>query len=151
MPFHPTCFDIFHRISRLHFGRVDVDGLMGWRDHSSSYKGYYGFPRDPAVTRGQQQCWRHNAGDEWLVANPLFIPGLDLLLEAAISKSPFFDPQNNAFSIVVDNREMSRSNTRASAQPTDSPQDPFQTIPQEVMLTDILLIMDQLTVLSLET
>ena len=31
LPFHPTCFEIFKRISKLRMGVVDVEGLWHWR------------------------------------------------------------------------------------------------------------------------
>lgn len=32
LPFHPTCFEIFKRVSIRHLGRVDVEGLWFWRE-----------------------------------------------------------------------------------------------------------------------
>ena len=34
LPFHPTCFQIFKRVSLLRSGNVDVQGLWDWRDVS---------------------------------------------------------------------------------------------------------------------
>ena len=94
MPFHPTCFDIFCRLSRLHFGRIDLNGLMGWRDLTSTkHFVTYGFPRDAAVKRGSQDYWDrdfehkwlHIPSDEWLAANPLFVPALNPILARAVS------------------------------------------------------------------
>lgn len=42
------------------------------------------FPRDPAVRRGQEQWWHHERGSEYLVANPVDIPGLRQLLEPPV-------------------------------------------------------------------
>ena len=35
LPFHPTCFELFKRISMDRLGRVDIDGLWSyWREVS---------------------------------------------------------------------------------------------------------------------
>lgn len=31
LPFHPTCFEIFKRVSLLRLGSIDVQGLWYWR------------------------------------------------------------------------------------------------------------------------
>ncbi|KAI9651653.1 MAG: hypothetical protein M1831_000556 [Alyxoria varia] len=51
IPFHPSCFELFKRLSRQVRGFVDVDALVDWRNH------------------------------EYLVANPVEVPGLQALLE----------------------------------------------------------------------
>ncbi|KAL2816566.1 hypothetical protein BJX63DRAFT_420009 [Aspergillus granulosus] len=84
MPFHPWCFDIFSRQSKSQFGRVNVNGLMKWRDAESSYKAFHEFPRIADVLEAQEQWWEHVPGKEYLAANPLYVPGLPaLLLDAA--------------------------------------------------------------------
>ncbi len=30
-PFHPTCFEIFKKISTARLGKVDITGLFRWR------------------------------------------------------------------------------------------------------------------------
>jgi hypothetical protein len=32
LPMHPSCFEIFKRMSMRRFGKVDLDGLWFWRD-----------------------------------------------------------------------------------------------------------------------
>ena len=34
LPFHPTCFQIFKKVSLLRIGSVDVQGLWDWREVS---------------------------------------------------------------------------------------------------------------------
>ena len=37
LPMHPSCFEIFKRMSKAHFGNVDVDGLWKVREVSLAY------------------------------------------------------------------------------------------------------------------
>lgn len=83
MPFHPTCFEIFKRASLRRQGVVDVEGLMQWWRLEGSYEDYENFPRDHAVMDGGEQWWAHNLGDEYIVANPCFVPGLEPLLQSS--------------------------------------------------------------------
>ena len=84
MVFHPTCFEIFTRTSRLRLGFVDANGLAGWRrlDHQKSY--HEQLRHHPAVREGEEQWWIHNSGDAWLAANPVVVPGLPARFEAAL-------------------------------------------------------------------
>jgi hypothetical protein len=122
MPFHPWCFDIFARLSRLHLGCVDVNGLMAWRNLRPGYRDFRSFPRDPAVKRAKQQWWFHEPGSEYLAANPLSIPRLLPLLHSAIQEdTPGFITQQGAF--------INPSNSSSSAAT-----DPFLDLPQKLRL-----------------
>ncbi|KAF2444319.1 hypothetical protein P171DRAFT_361703 [Karstenula rhodostoma CBS 690.94] len=98
VPFHPACFDIFSRLSRTRFGYINVEALGNWIfdsnhddvDHVSS---------DPNVRSSSRQWWDHLDGCEYLGANPLIIPRLAPILQAAIGKDDSFNPQNGAFDI----------------------------------------------------
>ncbi|KAL4745036.1 hypothetical protein BDW72DRAFT_211818 [Aspergillus terricola var. indicus] len=83
MPFHPWCFDIFSRQSKVLFNRVNVSGLIKWRNAECSYEAFHEFPRTADVLEAQEQFWRHVPGREYLSANPLHVPGLPALLRAA--------------------------------------------------------------------
>ncbi|KAJ6147506.1 hypothetical protein N7497_009488, partial [Penicillium chrysogenum] len=85
MPFHPWCFDIFSRQSKIHFGnKVNITGLINWRNAECSFDADDDFPRHPDVANAQQQVWMHDPDAAYLVANPLHIVGLtDFLLDAA--------------------------------------------------------------------
>lgn len=123
MPFHPTCFEIFQRASKLAFGQVDVQGLM------HSYNVEFDRPRwgyevsyDDAVYRGLDQMWLHNEGDEFLAANPVFIPVLERILRSSVHEEPSFSPHGGAFLIpetAADGSSISSS-------------DPFMKMPQEI-------------------
>lgn len=84
MPFHPWCFDIFCRQSKLRFKRVNLSGLMAWRNNEIAWQDFYSFPRPRDVKNAQEQWWLHEPGSEYLVANPLYVPGLPALLLDAV-------------------------------------------------------------------
>jgi hypothetical protein len=139
MPFHPTCFEIFIRASRLHFGRVDIHGLMGWRRLESGYEDFHNFPRDSAVSRGQEQWWSHDPGSEYLAANPIFIPALTPLLRSAVREEPSFSAQDGAFSSSELDRAF-ESSTRHDALSAATSQDPFMRFPPELTCSIIKYI-----------
>lgn len=90
VPFHPTCFEIFSRASRQTAGHIDLNGFMGWRYLESDYQMDDSFPWHPAVRRGRAQEWKHERDSEWLVANPVFVPGLISMLSTA-GQTPIAD------------------------------------------------------------
>ncbi|KAL2871596.1 F-box protein [Aspergillus lucknowensis] len=91
MPFHPWCFDIFSRQSKVHFGKVNVDGLMKWRNAESDYNAFNSFPRSRDVFEAQEQWWNHSPGKEYLAANPLYVPGLPAMLFGASQDATSMD------------------------------------------------------------
>ncbi|RFN49779.1 hypothetical protein FIE12Z_5927 [Fusarium flagelliforme] len=117
MPFHPTCFEIFKRASLRRQGVVDVEGMIQWWRLEGNYEDYHGFPRDPAVRQASQQWWEHNVGDEYLVANPCFVPGLEPLLQTSGQKT---DSQNG-------DSELTHIMTTGTAN-----DDPFAKLPAEI-------------------
>lgn len=85
MPFHPTCFEIFTRVSRLRNNRIDIHGLTEWRRLESNYEVDRDFPRHEAVKwLDWDEWWCHKPGDEWLAANPVLVPWLPSLLRSAV-------------------------------------------------------------------
>jgi hypothetical protein len=124
MPFHPTCLEIFRRASISHFGIVDINGLMDWRNQESSFKFHGAFPRHPDVKNSEQQWWSHNPGSEYLAANPVFIPSLPPLLRSAIHEDSLFSTQSSAFALP----ELHAGNNATEAMLRD----PFLTIPREI-------------------
>ena len=110
MPFHPTCFEIYSRASRLRFGFVDANGLAGWRILDPIK-----FLHHPAVRRGEEQWWIHNPGDAWLAANPVLVPGLPALLESALSEA----------TSKISNPELQQKD--------DFDEDPFSNLPKELV------------------
>lgn len=80
MPFHPWCFDIFSRQSKAKFDKVNVSGLMKWRNSAFGYDDFRSFLRDGDVFEAQEQFWCHHPGKEYLAANPLYVPRLSAFL-----------------------------------------------------------------------
>ncbi|KAF4971326.1 hypothetical protein FZEAL_9876 [Fusarium zealandicum] len=85
MPFHPTCLEVFKRASLFRYGLVDLECLTQWWALETRSNNFDSFPRHDAVKAGRVQWWEHNRGDEFLAANPCFVPGLDSILSAAAS------------------------------------------------------------------
>ena len=119
MPFHPTCFEIFTRASRLrNHGLADINGLAGWRRLESDDHSDDEFPCHPAARRAMDQWWFHVPGDEWLAANPVLVPLLPSLLRGVVHTP----------------------NLRCPADVYSSSRDPFTKIPREISdaILDIL-------------
>ena len=89
MPFHPWCFDIFCRQSQINFSRINVAGLIKWRDSEFSYDDFHNFPRCAEVFSAQEQFWSHVPGSEFLAASPLHVPNLPPILQAAVGDADF--------------------------------------------------------------
>lgn len=79
MPFHPACFELFKRASKMRSGEVDVEGLTEWWTSEATLKRFIAFPRESDVSRAHRQWWEHHFGSEYLAANPCFVPGLEEL------------------------------------------------------------------------
>ena len=93
LAFHPYCFEIYKRVSTLRQGKADV---AKWADWWGRHDKEYGVnPPHPAVYAASDQWWNFNQGDEWLAANPLEIPALTAIFEAA--QRPHFNAMNSPF------------------------------------------------------
>ncbi|KAE9377456.1 hypothetical protein N431DRAFT_330067 [Stipitochalara longipes BDJ] len=128
MPFHPTCFDIFTRLSKQHLGEIDVHSvhsLMAWRN-SEFAAIRRSFSTDPNVQKARDQWWAHHEGDEYLAANPLYIPDLESIFEAAKATDPSFNSRNSAFS------PLPSSSAVGTRKLNTEKEDPFLTLPQEL-------------------
>ena len=80
LAFHPHCFEMFKRVSTLRPGRVDA---AKWADWWGVGQGQVYGPMHPSADEASDQWWRFSQGDEWLAANPLEIPALTSIFEAA--------------------------------------------------------------------
>ncbi|UZP38137.1 hypothetical protein NXS19_005953 [Fusarium pseudograminearum] len=97
MPFHPTCLEIYKRVSLQRNGVVDIEGLTLWWRREGTYEDFHQFPRDQAVIDAQEQWWSHDLGNEYLAANPCFIPGFQSLLQSCQdSDTKDFEPAGTA-------------------------------------------------------
>ncbi|KAJ4300680.1 hypothetical protein N0V90_002768 [Kalmusia sp. IMI 367209] len=99
IPFHPTCFDIFTRLSRQRFGYINFEALGMYCFAEGDYDIVINVSSDENVRNSSQQWWSHDAGCEYLAANPLFIPRLTPILRDAIQHDTEFDPQTGAFDV----------------------------------------------------
>jgi hypothetical protein len=125
LPFHPSCFEIFNRTTLHLYGHANVNALTSWWSLDAGYDEFHRFPRDPNVSKCAQQDWFHHRGTAYLVANPLFVPRLSVILEAAIDRSSNFSPQHSAFQVLHSDKSVN---------------DPFHLLPTELLFE----ILDQL-------
>jgi hypothetical protein len=132
VPFHTTCFDIFIRLSRRHFGYVDINGLMGSFQNEGMWNHVDGYTHHQDVRRSSEQMWRHTPGLEYLATNPLFVPCLDPILRSVIQDEPSFNPENGAFEVPEFHH---------------NPQSPdlFDTLPQELKLEIVRYLTPKVT------
>ncbi|KAF4634045.1 hypothetical protein G7Y89_g4055 [Cudoniella acicularis] len=131
MPFHPSCFEIYKRASRLYFGYVNINDLIAWRSVDCHYKNRNNaIPRAPAVTKNREQWWRHERGTEYLAANPVLIPGLNKILEAAVHKEPSFSTRKGAFPLPD---FLPKHITRRHLKGARESNDPFLQLPREII------------------
>lgn len=99
LPFHPPCFEVYKRASLLAKGMIDVEGLTNWWGHRLVNSQYLHHSDDQDVQRCSEQWWDHVRGTEYLAANPLFVPKLREIFQAATNTAPGFSPRNGAFTI----------------------------------------------------
>jgi hypothetical protein len=121
LPFHPTCFEIFLQSSRKFFGHVDIDMLVRIRDKAVLQQKAFPVRHHQDVSDEKEQVWKHTNGREYLVANPVFIPGFRSILEASVSSDEDFSVQHSAF------------DPRPQGAPSSAQQDPFLALPKELI------------------
>ena len=94
MALHPHCFEIYRRVFERRVGAASIDGLAKWWDERLEV---FSTPMHAAVRCGKAQWWQHHAGDEFLAADPLQIPALTVLLEAASRPQDSFKARSSPF------------------------------------------------------
>ncbi|KAH7007386.1 hypothetical protein EDB80DRAFT_457265 [Ilyonectria destructans] len=121
--FHPTCFELFMIASRKSLGYVDADGLVNlWKHYCESIDTGENFcERDQDVGKAFGKEWTHYTEDEYLAANPIFIPGFREMCETTISSDEGFNVQQSAFKPRRRSQEPSSSN------------DPFLSLPSRLI------------------
>ncbi|PLB46609.1 hypothetical protein P170DRAFT_466063 [Aspergillus steynii IBT 23096] len=130
-PFHPACFAIFMKLSRLRFGRVVVDSLMDFFSNIDADE--YSLIEtlmDPDAAGCTDQWWDHVRGTEWLAVNPFYVPRLREIFQKAMNSEISFSQQDSAF-------------TNSISAP-DHHKDPFAQLPPELrnMVLDRLVAKD---------
>jgi hypothetical protein len=124
--FHPYCLEMYRRVLTLRICGADLFDVAEWIARRHNDIPYHdSVPhRHPAVDRGGHELWwYHKAGDEFLVADPLHVPGLSALFEAAKRPQLDFDAQDSPFG--------------KEAEMPATPGDPFDRLPKE--LRDMVL------------
>lgn len=86
------------------------------------------FPRDPAVRRGNEQFWKHEPGCEYLVANPIDIPGLPQLLESQVRSAG----KKTTFGGTKELGDSSRNKSGTQASMPNAAEDPFSQLSAEI-------------------
>lgn len=88
---------MYAKASYVRQGKVDLDALWFWREIHQNPSEYQvdetlrERQRRQEVTRARlawDDPWRHFPGDEWLVANPVEVPGIDLLVKSCETYVP---------------------------------------------------------------
>jgi hypothetical protein len=74
----------------------------------------------------QEQWWQHNQGDEYLAANPCFVPGLDSILSSTQALEKFDEDYSRL--------------TPTAILPKTTPMDPFSRLPPEIRLSILSLL-----------
>ncbi|KFY14067.1 hypothetical protein V492_02879 [Pseudogymnoascus sp. VKM F-4246] len=120
VPFHPACFELFKIIGEATSGKVNIDGLAQLRNICCTSKTDFCDWGDD-VRRCSEQCWLHLPDTEYLVANPIFIPGFRDICDNALRTDEDFDVQQTAFP----KREGSRNQLVSG--------DPFLKLPSELV------------------
>ncbi|KAH7549011.1 hypothetical protein BM1_10784 [Bipolaris maydis] len=87
LPVHSYCLDMYAKASYRRLGHVDLHDIWLWREMCSN-PARFGFADEvnspyPGIGKTNEiDPFSHHAGNEWMVANPMEIPGL--------AKSPLF-------------------------------------------------------------
>ncbi|KUJ17088.1 uncharacterized protein LY89DRAFT_669511 [Mollisia scopiformis] len=124
LPMHPSCFEIWKRISIEKTGKVDLHDIWAWRQLEGSYEAFFErFPRHPAVRQGKDQWWEHKPGAEWLAANPIDIPGLNLLINSCYREK---------YNVNRSVHPVWRRPFPTTYSSSTTPNDPFWKLPQEL-------------------
>lgn len=119
VPFHPWCFGVYMKLCKLRLGHVEINKLVDYFDNIESYPLQYREEPDPAVQKAADENWVHISGDEWLAANPFYVPKLREILGRAMDTGPSFSPQDGAFEPLI---SMDKNTS-----------DPFARLPQEIL------------------
>jgi hypothetical protein len=122
--FHPTCFDILLRFGWDNLEDMELSLLVRWLSIRISLQLPY--HADVRQSYANGNMWHHSPALEYLAANPLFVPRLSSIFEAAVQNHPSFSTHSGAFTSpeVATNPDNSVATT----------QDPFNLLPLELGL-----------------
>ncbi|CAI6091765.1 unnamed protein product [Clonostachys chloroleuca] len=120
MPFHPTCLEVFRRVSAYYGADIDNQSLMDWyRLEARDQRLYHEFPRDPSVGKakrywqnGRDQLWLHLPGSEFLAANPCFVPDLPSIIASVTANQTVLFEHSRISPVASDGHQSSDSLSR---------------------------------------
>ncbi|KAL7919711.1 hypothetical protein ACQKWADRAFT_329426 [Trichoderma austrokoningii] len=124
LPFHPACFELFIRISKLRMGQVRLDALARLESNESN-DAFGKRHRDVWDAKNDGWFWSCVPGAEYLVANPVFVPGLKALFEASMANGEGFDVRHSPFRDVPPGEDGGLIHDERY-------DDPFLTLPAEL-------------------
>lgn len=102
---------------------------MTWRNSEFDYDSRDSFPRCKEVKSSQKQWWFHQPGTEYLIANPLDVPGLPEILLAAVENQESDASYDPSYEI-----ESSQSPTKRPVPSHNSQADFLSVLPAEIRL-----------------
>lgn len=102
---------------------------MTWRNAEFDWDAFESFPRAKEVKASQEQWWSHKPGTEYLVSNPLYVPGLPEILLSAVK-----DEGLGASYDSYDETRSSQSATNRHSPSHNSQADFLSVLPAEIQL-----------------
>ncbi|KAM5353184.1 hypothetical protein ACJZ2D_016923 [Fusarium nematophilum] len=125
MPFHPFCLEVYKRACLRRFGHVDVKSLTDWFRLEANPRHWIDqFPRHDAIRRRRADWWCHVTGDEWLAANPCFIPILSSVLTSFYLQ----------YDLPLDEYELPRRSCNLQTGQHPHTSDLFPNLPLDILL-----------------
>jgi hypothetical protein len=92
------------------------------------------FPRDFAVRNAREQSWQHDRGSEYLVANPVDIPGFPMLLQNLDCKGQSdFNVNKGIYTWSYTKGSDSYRRRHSTPPPVPESSDPFLKLPAELL------------------
>lgn len=102
---------------------------MTWRNAEFDWAAFESFPRAKEVKASKEQWWSHKPGTEYLVSNPLYVPGLPEIILSAVKDEGLgasYDP--------CDQPRSSQSATNRHSPSHNSQADILSVLPAEIQL-----------------
>jgi hypothetical protein len=108
--FHPHCLEIYKRAAALRLGSAELTNVPAFADWWNSDGRVNSPPCHPSVSGCGGQWFEHSSGCEFIAANPLQIPALTAIFEAArrpddfdaMNLSPFGEKETNGTNVNSD-------------------------------------------------
>ncbi|KAL3483822.1 hypothetical protein BJX62DRAFT_230717 [Aspergillus germanicus] len=95
VPFHPGCFGTWAQLAKLWLGSVVVDNLVKFFGDTKAQSIQ---PLSRHFRLLSRNNWVHTLGDEWVAANPFYVPRLRDFLADAMNVPSSFTTHDSAFS-----------------------------------------------------